>query len=299
VALRERVAGPRIGRPTAHMSVPKLGAVVRDHSAARPPVEPEDPHVIVWRENDGSPCAYGGTDGGTWWMHLPGLGTFRFAPGGYEVAVVALPSASEELVLDAFHRTIAPMVLQVAGREVLHASAVLLPAGVLALAAVSETGKSTIACGLARRGHVLWGDDAVALEPAGAEITAVPLPFRPRLRPESASWFELDERSDNGDWLLHEASPLAAVCALRRDESLDEPACRRLLPADAFPVLLTHAYCFNLEVEERKRAMMRTYLELASRVPIFDVSFPTGLENLDRSLDLIEDAVRVRAGAGA
>jgi hypothetical protein len=100
-------------------------------------------------------------------------------------------------------------------------------------------------------------------------------------------------------WRLGEPAPLAGVCVLRRDESGAGPACRQLDAAEAFPVLLTHAYCFTLELDARKREMMSTYLDVVSRVPVFDVSFPTGLENLDRTLDLIEDAAGARAGAAA
>jgi hypothetical protein len=287
--LRDRAAGLSAGRPTARTAMPKLGRVTRDAAAAKPPVDPEDPRVVIWNDNDGMPAAYGAAVGRTWWMHVPRVGTFRFAPGGDEVEVSAVPPASNDLVLDTFHRAVAPMVLQVAGREVLHASAVRVPSGVIALAAVSETGKSTTASALASRGHELWADDAVALDLGDSEVTALPLPFRPRVRD-----VVMDEH-----WRLMDAAPLAAVCALRRDESLEGPACRQLEAAEAFQVLLTHAYCFTLELEARKREMMSTYLELASRVPVFDVSFPTGLENLDRTLDLLEDAAGARAGAVA
>ena len=110
------------------------------------------------------------------------------------------------------------MALQVSGREVLHASAVRSPAGVTALCADSETGKSTIAFGLSSRGYPVWADDLVAIEVSDQGGVAISLPFTMRLRPPSAALFKqtdsvpVDEHVSPGA----ENSPLAAICVLQR-----------------------------------------------------------------------------------
>src|ERR687885_2742131 len=157
-------------------------------SIASPPATPPrlfeetDPDVEVWRHHDGTVTAYGTSCDGRHWMRMPGVGTFEFRTGSDVVGAFPEGDADDDLVRDAFRRAVLPMALQVLGREVLHASAVLGPRGVVALCAVSETGKSTVAYGLSRRpGYELWADDAVAFELGGGDAggggaCALPVP---------------------------------------------------------------------------------------------------------------------------
>jgi hypothetical protein len=63
----------------------------------------------------------------------------------------------------------------------------------------------------------------------------------------------------------------------------------RVSPSSAFPRLLGHAYCFSLQDAERKRRMIERYLDLAARVPIFELRFQAGLDHLDKMLDALEE----------
>jgi hypothetical protein len=271
-----------------------LKLIIADLAAIPPPAL--NPHAEVWRDNDGVVCAYGQVLGEEYWMHLPRLASFRFSPRADEVTAVVPSGTSEELVLDAYRRSVLPMALQVGGREVLHASAIRTPRGVLTLCGISETGKSTMAFGLSRRGHELWADDAVAFEISSDGATVLSLPFAIRLRPESAEWFDVDAASPPSTTDHVETAPLAGVCVLHRNDSAGSPvAVRRLSSAAAFAAVLTHAYCFTLEDRERKRRMMSHYLGLVATVPIFDVCFPSGLANLPVILDGIEQALEENA----
>ena len=190
------------------------------------------------------------------------------------------------------------MALQVSGREVLHASAFRSPAGVIALCADSETGKSTIAYGLNSRGYPLWADDLVAFEISTCGMQALSLPFNLRLRPSAAAMFDLDTTqlpvAASGDGVTpgSETAPLAAICVLRREVTSGTPVTvRRLSSAEAFAAVLSHAWSFALQDRERKRRMINHYLELVARTPIFDISFQPGRENLPAILDAIEQMV--------
>ena len=177
------------------------------------------------------------------------------------------------------------MALQVRGHEVLHASAVVGPSGVVAFCAVSETGKSTVAYGLSRRGHELWGDDAVSVELTDDGPVSAALEFRMSLRPESVAFFDSQSA---GDVITSDSThPLAAICVLAR-ASVQDAEIRRLPSAEAFSIVLAHAYCFDLEDIERKREMMETYLQLVERIATYEVRLPEGLEHLDATLDEIE-----------
>ena len=60
---------------------------------------------------------------------------------------------------------------------------------------------------------------------------------------------------------------------------------------DSVTALLPHAYCFTMDDPDRKRLMMRRYIELAQRVPTFAVTIASGLEKLPDVLDEIEHSI--------
>jgi hypothetical protein len=269
-------------------------------SGARPSMPGEDePGVIVWRDLAGEICAIGEVRGGHRWMNFPDLASFRFA-ANEPVVAFADPDTSPDLIRDAFTRSVVPMMLQALGTEVLHASGFLAPCGVVALGAVSETGKSTLARAVARRGYTQWADDAVVFEFDRGQVVSRSLPFAPRVHDDSAAALGGERLLPERD--LDAVAPLAAVLLLERVEPAPEApvvAWRLLAPAEAFPLVLEHAYCFDLEDEQRKRRMMDQYLDLANRVPVVAFRYRSGFDVLDRVVDGLLDAVVAICGAPA
>lgn len=247
--------------------------------------ELEDESVTVWRDSEGEIAAFGGTFQSGHWMQIPRIASYLFEVDDSEVLAYPQLAVPDEAVLDGFRRVVLPMALQARGQEVMHASAVLGPDGVVALCAVSETGKSTLAFGLSRRGYELWADDAVAFEVEADSVEASPLPFALRLRPASATYFGV-----TGEAITVEEpspAPLAAVCVLERVKA-EEGGVERMTSATAFRSLLTHAYCFDPDEPDRKRHMVEAYLGLTQRVPVFHIGVTAGLERLPDLLDTIE-----------
>jgi hypothetical protein len=258
-----------------------------------PPIPDEsDGGVTVWTDPNGAPCAYGRTVGEWRWIHIPPVGAFRFQLGSSEVTAFPLASAGSELVVDAFNRTILPLALQALGHEVLHASAVLLQNSVVAICAVSGTGKSTIARALAGRGHQLWADDAVCFDATARPVTAVQLPFALRLRPASAAFFGAGRYAgDNGARASSSPAALGAVVVLERQLGSATPTVHRLGGSEAFIATLTHGYAFDPEDKLRNAGMVRSYLELVDRVPVLRLTFSPGLEGLTTMVELLEQAL--------
>jgi hypothetical protein len=259
---------------------------LRRSAAPSPSPSAAEGDVQVWREQ-GQVCAYGYTAEGRRWMHLPGVATFRL---GTDVVAFAPPLATAEVVADAFERSVLPMALQALGGEALHASGVLGPSGVVALCGDSGVGKSTLASALGARGYPVWADDAVAFEVAGADVVAVPLPFRINLRADSAAFF--------GDGGVRQSPPerppmpLAATVMLRRD--VTRPVSRRLAGGHAFEAALNQGYCYDSSNTERTSKMVGAYLELVARVPVVEVRFEPGWEHLGALLDALEEIVNHR-----
>ncbi|MEA2680264.1 MAG: hypothetical protein QOK03_1986 [Candidatus Binataceae bacterium] len=250
----------------------------------------------VWRDNAGVICARGILSGAYAWLEFPGTAVFHFDRARRAVIAMPEPSVEDGLLYDNYYRAALPLALQYFGVEVLHASAVLTRLGVVAFCAVSETGKSTTVAVLSRRGYPLWADDAVPIEidegARGARALAVP--FRLRLDAAlSPAFRDLDRsfRWPEPERLDLASAPLAALCVMQRVDSSQTAEICRLSAIDAVTALLPHSYCFSLMEADRKRLMMRCYIELAARVPTFAVSIATGLERLPAALDQIERTI--------
>jgi hypothetical protein len=276
------------------LRIERVGALIK------PPDPNVNPGIEVWRDNEGLICAYGEMLGEECHMHLPGLASFRFSAGGDEIAAVVPASIREECVVDAYLRKVLPMALQVGGREVLHASAVRSPAGVIGLCAVSETGKSTIAYALSQQGYHLWADDALVFDISERGGRAISLPFEVRLRPGVCEFFKVNKSranrlaSSEGLTFDTKTAPLAAICVLNKFKNRNAPAVslRRISGSEAFAGVLTHAHCFSFEDVERKSRMMQNYLNLVATTPIFELSFQTGLANLPEIFDAIDQIAK-------
>lgn len=246
--------------------------------------ETREPPDEIWRELDGSVIASGWLRGGRREIAFPGLAIYEFSADQGSVIATPEPGAATPAIFDTYFRSVLPLVLQVRGAEVLHASGLIIGGGLVPLCAVSGTGKSTLARALSRRGHRLWADDAVVLD----GTNALPLPFRVKLRTASQEWFSEPALSPVYRGLP--ACPLRAICVLERDES-SPVRIHRLTQAAAFPQLLRHAYCFSLADRERRRTMLERYLRLAIGVPVFELRFRSGLSRLEEMADEIKRAV--------
>jgi len=190
-----------------------------------------------------------------------------------------------------------PFVLQVKGYEVLHASAVLTTDGIIGLCATSGTGKSTLAYGLHQKGYSLWADDALVFDSRDGAVNSFRLPFEIWLRPASLEYFTEHPapsvRSTTSD--LPPSAPLRALFVLSQLDapSADAVQWARLKPSDAFVSLLTHAYCFSMDDEQRKQKMLERYLALAAGIPVYDVRFQPGLDYLPEILDTLERIIHI------
>jgi len=261
---------------------------------------------VLMTDSEGTALAFGSRDRAEHLVSIPRCATFRFRPGSSRVTAHAEPDADGDYVQDAYYNVALPFALQVVlGRQALHASGALVAqAGVVAFCGFSGAGKTTLAYGLSRRGHAVWGDDVVAFDASGRQtITSLRLPFELNLREASAAFFgATDARAgDLGEepreW---ESAPLAAVYILEQVDgrrSLQKP--RRLAPDEALVAVLAHAYTFQPQTDAERRRMMRDYLELVARVPVFRLPRRPGFDTLPALLDEIEDAAGRRVGAAS
>jgi hypothetical protein len=177
------------------------------------------------------------------------------------------------------------------GFELLHASAVLAPGGVIAFAAGSGHGKSSIAWELVRRGMPLVADDVLPLRGSGHSLLAYPGPplmtLDARVRPGAparpvAHFGEEVWASVPG---ARAPAALTAVCLLERAEGLE----RALEPVEATALtLLPHSLGFP-HLRERQAARFRLFGDVALGVPVYRLSADPEASPAELA-DLVEQA---------
>ncbi len=251
----------------------------------------------MWRDADGRLSATAWAVPGGRVLVVPNVGRFTFVRGSDDVRLDPEPGVADDVVDDAFHRIALPLGLQFHGRQVLHASAVTVAGGVVALCGASGAGKSTLAFALSRRGHPLCADDAVAFDPATCPVMVACMPFRMRLRPASADWFDAPEflkgLERGSDWQEGARAPFRAAFVLEQEPDPDGPdVCVRRIPAvDAFGLLLPHAYYAGLDDPGANRLLVSGYFDLVERVPVFSLRYRPALEILHDVTTAVETTV--------
>jgi hypothetical protein len=267
---------------------------------ASPDNEPEaalDQQVVI-SDPEAVPLVFGWRTGDEHWLSLPELVRFRFRPGSTVVTAYPAPEATSEDVMDAYYSAVLPMVVQIVLRgQSLHASAVVTPEGqIVALCGPSQSGKTTVAVALSRRGCGLWADDTVAFEVRADGVTALRLPFELNLREPSAAYFDgLPEDATphaNGHPLEWAQARLGAFCVLERlEDPQGSPMVERLSPREALIALLSQSFRFKPQRHEEKRRMMHDYLEAVAQLPVFRLRYRAGFETLPAVIGAVEKVV--------
>lgn len=253
--------------------------------------------VHTWRDLSGEVSAYGYVGKSGRWIRWPGAVAFRFNDEG---SVEAFPESriDHAHVVDLCRRVVEPLVLQALGRETLHASGVVMADGLVAFCGERESGKSTIAFSLARRGYRQFSDDTVVLQVRPEGVRGFQLPFGVRLRREAATFFgfgaarDLRDVAPAGvrDAARTPAVPLTAIFVLRR-MTTGAPVVERLTASAAFTALLAHAHCFDPEDAQGRRRLLENYLHVADAIPVYELRFAEGLERLESVLTCVERTV--------
>ena len=156
------------------------------------PVIPESPceEVFKWETESGVTWLEVTSTASDYFLHFPGYANVRVSRDAKRVVFHREPGIPwmtlEHLLLD----QAIPLVLSLAGKFVLHCSAVASPAGALVFSGKAGQGKSTLAAAFALRGFPLLTDDSLLLRPEGRAIMSYPSYPSLRLWPEDTRHFE-------------------------------------------------------------------------------------------------------------
>jgi hypothetical protein len=167
------------------------------------------------------------------------------------------------------------------GRRMLHAASVGFESRVVAIAASTGGGKSSLAWELIRGGASLFSDDVLTLALEEGIVVCAPGPPLMNLPAETpldglavgiASWAEDGERWVRVHLAAHESRPLAAVVLLERRPGLAR-SIERIAP-NPLPLLRHSIHLGSTAHAAAERFTLMS--DVAERVPIFRLSADSG-----------------------
>jgi hypothetical protein len=256
---------------------------------------PDSPHAAVelWRDARGEVCALAYEAGGQFYMDWPAVARFRFSRAGDVIAATPVDGVPVSAIERVWRRGVVPAALQCLGYQVLHASAVALPDGVVGFFGDAEAGKSTFAFAASQRGYAHWADDTLVLEARPDDPVAIPIPFDAALRPASASHLAgIDAGTHEGHVIEAPGgpAPVRGLIQLRRQTNgTADPVLRRLTEIEAFQRLLANACTFSMQLPGASLRVSGDYLTFAGSIPVFELDYTSGFDRLDRALDVVLD----------
>ena len=228
------------------------------------------------RSVDGAPLAVERGDAGD---HLVRHGSDQFHLTPALDRLTCAPAAGPDLtwqhvLLD----WVAYIAASLRGAHCLHAGAIQMPAGVVAIAGATGSGKTTLVVELAERGATFFCDDVLALEPRAGRALGHPGPPFVLVERERAAraagllpplallggeaWVEVARPAN-------EPAPVAAVVLLDRRQG--GPAVPRFAPA-GFVDLRSLAVGLPRPGEDQERERFATLAALAAEAPIVRLS---------------------------
>ncbi len=230
-------------------------------------------------------------------------GRFAFAADGHVVFHAAPAGVDRDAVALDVIGVVLPFLLHRDGAWCLHASAVQTQRGVIAFIASPGTGKSTLALALVQRGCALVADDVVVLRVTAGDISVQPSGLPLRLRAETAraagtavqtvdAWGKV--RVDSP--AAQDALPLAAIYVLSPVATTAGVArASRTARAAALAMLANGKITELLGADSSGDALNRC-VDIAQRVPVFDLAVP---RDLARLRDVTDALLGWHDGAGA
>ncbi len=129
---------------------------------------------ITWKFPDGELWLSCGKVEGGYLLSFPGLADFRVDANGHEVVCHPKSDTPADTLRHLLLDQVLPLILNLRGREAMHATSVLTPFGVCAFAGRAGAGKSTLAAEFMRAGFPVLSDDCLGLALCGREIRVTP-----------------------------------------------------------------------------------------------------------------------------
>ena len=263
--------------------LPRPGALVREIADG----EAGEPLIRVWD----------GVDGITYWAR--GVGTFWIAADGRNVRYTLEADACRTDVEHLIGGPVSGLALQLQGRVILHASAVVVDGAAVAFCGPHGIGKSTLVAALMRAGCPMLTDDMLPLARGPEGVQALHSLPRLKLWRDSltalgedpnrfglvVSWLDKRRLTVGREWgrTWTEPVPLRAVYVLDpQDDPYRMVAFEAIAPLDAVFLLLANMYMAELLHGARAAHALTAAADLVATVPVRRVRYYRGFHELPR-----------------
>jgi len=261
--------------------------------------------VMSWKDPDGTPwLTYTKTAGG-YRIHYPDLADFLLDHLGRQVRCVAQPQTAPETIRHLFLDQVIPPLLNLRGREALHASAVLTANGACAFVGQSGWGKSTMAAAFHVAGYPVLCDDCLLLSNDHEQVSVEPAYPGLRLWDDSRGVLfgragatlpvsqNMSKRRVPTSETYEENTgfrPLRAIYSLQVPEDEDaasSPAIEPLSVRAAFMELVECAFRLDLSDQSMILRQMQVLERVAKEVPVKRLRLPDDLGILPAVREMI------------
>jgi hypothetical protein len=188
------------------------------------------------------------------------------------------------------------------GRLTVHGSGVVLGGHAILLTGNSGSGKSSMGAALClRHGAQFVADDMAAIEMELKGFSLGRLEDSHWLLDDAAQALGLEagnhvdeKQSLAAGRLARGPAPLRLIVQLAFDDALDHPEVRRVEGHEAFELISRSAVRFVLDEPSTTLRDFEQVASLAASVPIFVLSRPAGIENLNRDIATILELLRAQ-----
>ena len=258
-------------------------------------------------QSDGSTWLRCARTTGGYLLSYPGLADFEVDSSGSDITYQRDEADVSDLTISALLLdNVLPLVLNLRGREALHATAVTTPAGVFAFLGPAGAGKSTFAASFLNAGHTPFCDDCLAVQEFAGEFVVhagypalrlwkdslALLGDQPDRVHEVADYtcksrFVFDDRSEN-----FKPRVLTRIYSLKRlpadsPDSVSQPRIERLDGGHASAEVLEAAYRLDIEDKAMLSRQFEFLSRLASRVPVRRLWMPDDLQMLGAAREMV------------
>ena len=244
---------------------------------------------------------------GDYLLDTPGFGRFTVSADGMSVGVDAgtLPPWRWQRMLLGHG---IPLAAMLRGVEILHASAVTLPAAparAIGLVAPSHGGKTSLAVQLVRSGAAFLTDDALALRLEGGRVVAEPGGGTASVRNAEVERIDADGRGwpgrvaardlDSVRLVLERGgpAPLEAIYLIERDRGVPAASFDEI-PAEPRR-LLASSFNFVLRTPERLARQLDVCAAIAAQCSVVRVGVPPQVDAAGLAAAILDHALATRA----
>ena len=238
-------------------------------------------------------------------IRFPALADFLVSADGHEISMTPLAGVGDATISHLLHNQIIPLARSHQGKQVLHASAVMINDKAIAFLGQSGRGKSTLATSFATSGYPFLSDDSLVVTESGNGFIVPPGQATIRLWHDSldnlvsastlmAPQLDYTDKTciiADSQIRHHEKEARLGALFCLEDECSESITIRNIRGQDAILYLVRNSLVLDVEDTGTLRRNFAQICKLAERIPVFKLGFPHDYSQLSQIRARITETV--------